>query len=163
MSPYKPENANFRNFGASSPWYSICTKAIFISKGSFRDVERKNIILRLAQKGYKPQLGFKIPAFMHRHKGSTMQISEILRLPITWYRVCTKEIFTSKGSFRDADSKNIILVSVQKGYKPLHCFKLSAFMYRHIGPTMQSSEISGLPIAMVPCLHRTNIHIKRKL
>ena len=28
---------------------------------------------------------------------------------------------------------------------------------------MQISEISGLPIAMVPCLHQNNTYIKRKL
>ena len=81
----------------------------------------------------------------------------------SWYRICTKAIFTSKGRFRDAEHKNIILGSVQNGYKLLRCFKSPAFMYRHIGPTMQTYEISGLPIAMVPCLNQSNIHIKRKL
>ena len=36
-------------------------------------------------------------------------------------------------------------------------------MFRQIGPTMQISETSGLPIAMVPCLHQSNIYIKRNL
>ena len=31
------------------------------------------------------------------------------------------------------------------------------------GPRMESCGISGLPIAMVPCLHQINVHIKWKL
>ena len=80
-----------------------------------------------------------------------------------WFRVYTKAISISKGSFRDAEFKNIILGLVQKAYKPLQDFKLPAFMHRHIGLTMKTSEILGLPIGMVPCLHRSNIYIRRKL
>ena len=69
----------------------------------------------------------------------------------------------SKGSFRDAEPKNIILGLVQIQYKPLRGFKLPAFMCRHIRPTMQIFETSGLPIAMIPCLHQNNLYIKRKL
>ena len=80
-----------------------------------------------------------------------------------WYRVYTDAIFISKGNFRDADHKNIILGFVQIGYKPLRGFKLPAVMYHHIGPLLQISEISRLPFAMVLCLNQSNIHIKRKL
>ena len=78
-----------------------------------------------------------------------------------WYRVCTKAIFSSNGRFRDAEPKNFILGLVQIGYKPLRGFKVPAFMCRDIGPRMQVYEISGLPIAMVPCLHHNNIYIHR--
>ena len=44
---------------------------------------------------------------------------------------------------------------------PLRGSKLPAFKYRHIGATMQISEISGLSIAMLPRLHQSNIGIKR--
>ena len=80
-----------------------------------------------------------------------------------WYRVGTKTIFISKRSFRDDEPKNNILRLVQIEYKPLRGFKLLAFIYRHIGPIMQISKTSGLPIAMVPYLHQDNIYIKRKL
>ena len=80
-----------------------------------------------------------------------------------WYPVYTKTLFASKGSFRDAEPKYIILGLVQKGYKPLRGFKLPAFRYRYTGTTMQFSEISRLPIAMVSCLHQNIIYIKRKL
>ena len=36
-------------------------------------------------------------------------------------------------------------------------------MQRSIGQTVQISGNSGLPIAMVPCLHQWNVYIKRKL
>ena len=32
-----------------------------------------------------------------------------------------------------------------------------------IGPTMKICGSLGLPIAIVPCLHRSNVYIKRKL
>ena len=80
-----------------------------------------------------------------------------------WCRVCTKITLISKRSFRDTEPINIILGLVQKGYKPLRGFKLPAFMFHQIGPTMQISETSGLPIVMVPCLHQSNIYIKRNL
>ena len=143
--------------------YRVCTKAIFLSQGSFRDVESKNIILWLVQKGYKLLLGFKSPAFIYRHIGPTMQVSETSELPIAMIPCLHRANFISKGSFRDAESKNIILELVQKGFKLLLGFKLPSFIYRHIGPTMQTSKISGLPIGMVPCLHQNNIYIKRKL
>ena len=73
--------------GFISPWYRVGTDAIFISKGSFRDAEQKNIILGFLQIGYKPLRGFKLPAFMYHHKGPTMQISETSGLPIAMYRV----------------------------------------------------------------------------
>ena len=36
-------------------------------------------------------------------------------------------------------------------------------MYCHIGSRMKLCVNSGLPIAMIPCLHQSNIDIKRKL
>ena len=135
--------------------YRVCTKAIFISKRSFKDAEPKNNILWLVQKGYKPQLGFKIPAFMYRHRGRQCKFPKFRGFLSPWYRVCTKAIFSSNGSFRDAEPKNFILGLVQIGYKPLRGFKVPAFMCRDIGPRMQVYEISGLPIAMYRACTKT--------
>ena len=52
--------------GYLSPWYRVCTKAIYISKRSYGNVEPKNVILVLVQKGYFPLRGRKLPSFMHR-------------------------------------------------------------------------------------------------
>ena len=101
------------------PWYRVCTEAIFISKGSFRDAEPKNIILVLVQNRFKPLRVLKLPEFMYRHIWHTMQISEISRFPFAMVPVCTKAIFILEGSFRDAEPKNIILVLVKNRFKPL--------------------------------------------
>ena len=39
-----------------------------------------------------------------------MKFAEILGYLSTWYRVCTKAIFASKGSYGNAEPKNVILV-----------------------------------------------------
>ena len=93
----------------------FCTKSIFISKGSFRDAESKNIIFGLVQKVYEHQPSFKLPAFMHRHIGPTIQISEILGLPIAMVPCLHQKKIISKGSFSDEQPKNIILGLVQRG------------------------------------------------
>ena len=41
--------------------------------------------------------------------------------------------------------------------------KLPGFMQRRIGPTVQICVNSGLPFSMGPCLHQSNLYIKRKL
>ena len=43
--------------GYLSQWYRICTKAISISKGSYGNVEPKNVILFSVQKEYFPKWG----------------------------------------------------------------------------------------------------------
>ena len=63
----------------------------------------------------------------------------------------------------EGEPKNIVRDLVQEGYKGKRGLKLPSFKYRHIVPKMQNSESSRLPIAMVPCLHQNNNHIKRKL
>ena len=119
-------------------------------KGSLRDTEPKNIIFGLVQEGYKPLRGFKLPALRCRHIGPRMEISESSGLPIAMVPCLQQINIYIKGSLRDTEPKNIIFGLVQEGYKPLRGFKLPALMYLHIGPTMQISDSSGLPIAMVP-------------
>ena len=62
-----------------------------------------------------------------------------------WYRVCTKAMVISKGSYGHGESKNILSQSVQ--IPRLH----------------QICETAPLPIPMVPRLHQRNGYIKRKL
>ena len=64
--------------------------------------------------------------------GRQCNISKFRGFLSLWYRVYTKAIFTSKGSFSDAEPKNIILELVQEEYNPLRGCKLTAFMYSHI-------------------------------
>ena len=59
--------------------------------------------------------------------------------------------------------KNVILFSVQRAHFAVRTCKEPGSMQRRIGPTVQLCGNSGLPIAMVPCLHQWNVYIKRKL
>ena len=80
-----------------------------------------------------------------------------------WYRVCTKAMVISKGSYGHGESKNVLPKSVQIPYLPLRGSKVPRFMGRSRGPRMEICETSALPIPMVPRLHQSNGYIKREL
>ena len=52
---------------------------------------------------------------------------------------------------------------MENPHLPVWACKLLQFTERSIGPTMEICVNSGLPIVVVPCLHQTNVYIKRKL
>ena len=67
-----------------------------------------------------------------------------------WYCVSTKAMFIC---CKDGEPKNANSESVEKADTPVRASKLLGFVQRHIGPTMEICVNSGLPIAMVSCLH----------
>ena len=69
------------------------------------------------------------------------------------YRVCTKEILISEGSYGYGGPKNVICISVQKPYRPVRACKSPRFELRRIVPSMDFWGNEVLPIALVPCLH----------
>ena len=79
------------------------------------------------------------------------------------YRVCTNPIYIRKGSYENGESKNVILVLVQKAHLAVRTSKLPDLMQRRMGPSVQVCGKSGLPFAEVPYLHQSNLHMKRKL
>ena len=80
-----------------------------------------------------------------------------------WYRVCTKAMVTSKGSYGHGELKNVLPQLMQISYLTLRARKGSRFMVVSIGHRMEICETSALPIPMVPRLHQSNGYIKRKL
>ena len=66
-------------------------------------------------------------------------------------------------SYGEGEPKNVNPGSVQKAYGPVRACKLPGSMQLRMGPTIESCVNSGLPIAMVPCLLRCNVHVKRNL
>ena len=52
---------------------------------------------------------------------------------------------------------------MQNPHSAVRACKHPGFMQRRIWPTVQFCGNSGLPFAMVPCLHQCNVDIKRKL
>ena len=164
VSPYRADNANFRKFGASYRHSTVfAPKQYLHQKESLVMQSPKILSLGWCKKRTNFYFASNYPHSCIAILDRRCKFPKLRGFLSAWYRVCTKAIFISKGSFRDAVPKYIILGYVQIKYKPLRGFKLPAFMYHHIGPIMQISEISRLPFAMVPCLHQSNICIKRKL
>ena len=69
----------------------------------------------------------------------------------------------SEGSYGYGEPKNVICISVQKPYRTVRACKSPRFEMRRIVPFMDFWGKSVVPIALVPCLHKENIDIKRKL
>ena len=80
-----------------------------------------------------------------------------------WYRVCTKPMVASKGSYGHGEFKIVSHQSVQIPYLPLHGSKVPRFVGGSLGPRMEICETSALPIPMVSRLHQSNGYIERKL
>ena len=79
------------------------------------------------------------------------------------YRVCTKVMSTSKGSYGNAEPRNVSHSSVQKPHLPVQAGKLAHLMGSSIRSRTETCVNQGGPIAMVTCLHQGNVYIKRKL
>ena len=95
--------------------------------------------------------------------GRVRKFAEIWVYLSPWYRVCTKALFISKGIYRYGESKNAFLSSVQKPHLPMRDDKFSRLIQASIWPRTEVCRNPGLPFAMVPCLHQSNVYIKKKL
>ena len=66
-----------------SPWYSVCTKAIIISNGSYGHGEFTIVSPQSVQIPYLPLRGSKLPRFMVDSIGPRIEICETSALPNT--------------------------------------------------------------------------------
>ena len=96
-------------------------------------------------------------------QGPELKYAKLRPYQSPWYRVCTKAMVISKGSYGHGEFKNALPQSVQIPYLPLRGSKVPRFMGCSIGPRMEICETSALPIPMVSRLHQSNGYIKRKL
>ena len=76
-----------------SPRYRVCTNPIYIWKGSYGNGEPKNAILVLVQKAHLAVRASKLPGFMQRRVGPSVQIAESRGFLSPRYRVCTNPIY----------------------------------------------------------------------
>ena len=135
VSPYRADNANFRNFWASYRHGTMfAPKQHLYLKEDLGMQSPKIITLSWCKKGTNFYLASNYPHSCIAILDRRCKFPKIRGFLSPWYRVCTDTIFISKGSFRDAEHKNIIIGLVQQGYKPLRGFKLPVLMCRHIGP-----------------------------
>ena len=72
-------------------------------------------------------------------------------------------MFISKGIYGYGQSKNVFLLSVQKRHLPVRDCKRPHLKKASIGPRTKFYGNPGVPLAMVPCLHQSNVYIKRNL
>ena len=100
---------------------------------------------------------------MQDEQGRIWKFQEIRGFFFARYRVCSKAIIISNGSWENGEPKNVILVSVQQAHFPVRGCKLPGFMERRIGPNMEIWGNLGLPFTTVLCLHQGNNYIKRRL
>ena len=115
------------------------------------------------QKAHLLELASKLHGFMQRRMGPSVQICGRSGIPFAEVPFCTNPIYIWKGSYGNGEPKNAILVLVPKAYLAVRASKLPGFMQRRMGPSVQIFGKSGLPFAEVPCLHQSNLHMKRKL
>ena len=76
-----------------SPRYRVCTNPIYIWKGSYGNGEAINAILVLVQKAHLAVRASKLPGFMQRRMGPSVQIAESRGFLSPRYRVCTNPIY----------------------------------------------------------------------
>ena len=105
----------------------------------------------------------KYPVSWGEVQGPEWKYAKLRPYQFQWYRVCTKAMVISKGSYGNGEFKNVLPQLVQISYLSLRGRKVPRFMGGSIGPRMEICETSALPIPMVPRLHQSNGYIKRKL
>ena len=146
-----------------SPWYRIYTKPLF-------NIKRKLLVCRVQK--CIPLVGTKTAltcagmqtttSRVRRYKAENGNFWKFWSTS-PWYHVCTKAIFISKGSYRYGIYKNVFLSPVQKPHLPVRTCKLPHLMWSRLQPRTEISGSSDVPFTTVPCLHQSNLYIKRKL
>ena len=73
--------------------------------------------------------------------GSEWKDAEVRAYQSPWYRVCTKPVVISKGSYGHGEFKYVLPLSVQIPCLPVRCHKLPRVMGSSIGSRMEKCEI----------------------
>ena len=133
-----------------------------LPKGSYGNGEPINVTFVSVQVAHSAVRVRKLPSFSVVY-GRQCKFTETRGYLSPWYRVCTTAIFLPKGGYGNGKPKNVTLVLVQLAHFAVRGRKLRTFMQRGIEPTVQIYGNSGLPFAMVPCFHQSNLYTKRKL
>ena len=95
--------------------------------------------------------------------GQQRKFSEFRGYLSPWYRVCTNARFILKGTTGVENPKmqfpSLCKIFTDRYVSANYLVSCSAIL----GQQMEIFGISGLPIAMAPCLHQCKVYIKRKL
>ena len=107
---YRADNANFRNFGASyRNGMVFAPKQYLYQKEALVMQSTKILSLGWCKKGTNLFRASNYPSSCVAIQGRECKFRKLRGFLSPWYRVCTKTIFISKGSLRNAEHKNIII------------------------------------------------------
>ena len=160
-APYVSNNGKLRKFGDTYHHGTVFTPKQCAYQKEGRRARKYNHCVGAKS----PQIctGRENARFMQRRIWVYWKFTYIRGYLLPRYRVYTKAMCISKGSYGEEEPENTILAWVQRAHKFVRSGKIPGFMLRRIWTLMQSYVNSGLPIATVQCLHQSNLHIKGKL
>ena len=161
---YRAQNGNMRNFGPTNPHGTAFASKqwLYQKEATVMKSSKMYCPSRCRYRTYK-YVEVKYPVSWGAVQGTEWKYAKLRPYQSPWYRVCTKAMVISKGSYGHGEFKNVLPQSVQIPYLPLRGSKVPRFMGGSIGPRMEICETSVLPIPMVLRLHQSNGYIKRKL
>ena len=105
----------------------------------------------------------KYPVSRETVEGPEQKVALFVTDLSPWCRVCTKEIFITKGSYGYGESRYVFSNSVQYPHLPVRAVKIPCIEGDGIGPRTESCVICDGLIAIVPCLHQGNTYTKREV
>ena len=145
--------------GYLSPRHRVCTKGMFILKGSDEYREPKNVIAGSVQKTFSQLRTSKLPVCVYRRIWSIMEIWENYGLPNSKVPRLYHGNVYMKRKLRYGEPKNVIAVSVQKTLSQLRASKLPEFVYRRVWSIMEiwgklaATYLQGTAFSPRQCLH----------
>ena len=110
---------------------------MIVSNGSYGHGEPKNVIAFSMQGTYRWLRASKVPGFMQRRIGPTMEILGNSGPPISMVPYLPKIMMISKRSYGNGEPKNISLCRCKKPTASCGHANLPGFMQHWIGPTME--------------------------
>ena len=161
---YRAQNGNMRNFGPTNPHGTAFAPKqwLYQKEATGMESSKMHCPSRCRYRTYHC-VEAKYPVSWGVVQGPEWKYAKLRPYQSPWYRVCTKAMVISKGSYGHGEFENALPQSVQIPYLPLRGSKLPRFKGGSIGSRMEICETSVLPIAMVQRLNQSNGYIKRKL
>ena len=90
------------------PWYSVCTNAMFISKGSYGHGEFKNVLPSRCRYRTHQCGAANYSVSWGAVQGPPRKYAKLRAYQYPWYRVCTNAMVISKGSYGHGEFKNVL-------------------------------------------------------
>ena len=129
VSQYRAENGNFRKSGSTFLHGTIFAPNQCLYQKEATDMASPQIHASIRCKTRTYLCGTaNYPVSFQPVQGRDWKFEEIRVYLSPWYRVCTKAMIISKGSYRYGESKNAFLQSVQKPHLPVLDGKLHHLM-----------------------------------